>query len=764
MGNPGKLPWVVDPPAADEELMSDLIDTQAAEWGPSVLLTKLRPPPVRDETLPRQRLLTRLRSGAHARLTLVAAPAGSGKTTLLAEWYAADHIETPFAWVSVDEGDDDPVVLWSHVIEAVRRADPGLTGIPPLSLLGDASVLDAVLPILVNRLSERGRLVLVLDDFHRLPAGLARDSVVWFKNHAPPSVQLVVSTRTEPPFSLPSLRAHGDLVELRGNDLRFTVEEAAALLNGRLHLGVPDEDIAVLVARTEGWPAGVYLAALSLERATDPREFVMRFGGSHRHVMDFLADEVFASYDAPSQELMLRASVLDRFSGPLCDAILEHDGTGAMLAELSRTNLFLIPLDGEANWYRFHHLFGELLKLEFERQTPGGVEEIHRRASAWHADNGTVAEAIEHALAAGAFEEAADLLVSSWPLFGNTSRTTTLLNWVKRFPDEMRRNDVRLLIIAAWVLSLAGLRSEAAVEIDAIERLGKPDFGPLVDGFNSVESSVALLRAIFAWGDLGPQLVNARRAAELEGADSPWRCVACWAVGWGLYCRGEPEEADPWFEEAAASGTPVEQWIVVGSALAYRSIIAGERGMGEQQQHLAEDAAEIGRASGVDEITGEIHLAVAESLLVREGPREALPLLEAALTSHRRFGQPIDLAVALLRYASVLRMIGQHSHASGAVVEAQTILDTCPNPGVVVQHLLERELASTGGASGARGLSERELVVLRLLTGPLSENDIARELYVSRNTVHSQTQSIYRKLGVSSRAAAIAAARSCGLI
>ena len=739
-------------------------DTPRAEWGPSVLLTKIRPPAVREETLPRERLFARLRSGQQARLTAVVASAGSGKTTLLAEWCAAESRRAPVAWVTIDALDNDPVVLWSHVIEALRRADPDLVGIHQVVTTGGAPMTDAVLPALVNRLSEHGRIVLVLDDFHRLSAGPARDSVVWFKRHAPSSVQLVVSTRTEPPFALPSLRAHGELVEIRGDDLRLTLEEASALLNGRLDLGLSAEDIAVLVDRTEGWAAGMYLAALSLERAVDAHEFVIRFGGSTRHVMDFLTDEVLASHDSSAQELLLRSSVLDRFSGPLCDYMLEREGTGAMLTALSRTNLFLIPLDDDASWYRFHHLFGELLRMELERREPGRAEELHRRASAWHADNGTVAEAIEHALEGGAFDEAADLLASSWPLFGNAARIATLLAWLRRFPDEERHSDVRLLLIAAWVLSISGLRDEAAVELDTIERLAPPDLCPHPDGFHSVESSIALLRAIFVWGDLGPQLAYARRAAELEGPDSPWRCVACWAVGWGLYCRGESEEADPWFAEAAARGRAAEQWIVTGSALAYRSMIAGERGSIEHQQTLAEEGAEVGRTSGVDVITGEIDLAVALSLLARQAHPEALQHLESAIAAHRRFGQPIDLAVALLRYGSALRGVGQSDDAAIAVSEAQAILATCADPGTVARRLLRQELRAEGGASATAVLSARELVILRLLSGPLSEGDIARELYVSRNTVHSQTQSIYRKLGVSSRKAAVAAGRALGIM
>jgi LuxR family transcriptional regulator, maltose regulon positive regulatory protein len=238
-----------------------------------------------------------------------------------------------------------------------------------------------MLPQLVNRLSEVSPVVVILDDFHRLSAGPARESVAWFLDHAPANVQLVVSTRTEPLFGLASLRAYGELVELRNDDLRLTNEEAAALLSDRLELGLAQEDVNLLVERTDVWVAGVYLATFSLARTDGRHTFLVRFGGTHRHVVDFLSDEVLASHEPTLLELMLGCSVLERFNGPLCDFVLEREGSSAMLADLVRSNLFLVPLDDEMGWYRFHHPFSQLLKMELGRREPERPSTIHRRAS-----------------------------------------------------------------------------------------------------------------------------------------------------------------------------------------------------------------------------------------------------------------------------------------------------------------------------------------------------------------------------------------------
>ena len=732
---------------------------------PILVGTKLHPPSVRELTIPRERLVERLRSGSDRSLTLVACPAGFGKTTLLAAWREAEAARKPVAWLTLDEGDNDPVVLWTHAIEALRRASPAVARSEAADTVM-APVVDVVLPRLVNELDGQGEIALILDDFHRLSSFPARTSVRWFIDHAPPGFQLVLASRTEPILPVAALRAHGELLELRAGDLRFTCEEADAFLNGRLRLGLTPEDVEGLVGKTEGWPAGLYLAALSLEHAADRHAFVRRFGGSNRHVVDFLVTEVLQAHDPAAQALMLRTSVLERLSGPLCDAVLEQEGSAAMLDALSRSNLFLVPLDDEGGWYRFHHLFARLLRVELERREPGLVPALHRRASCWHRDHGTAGEAIQHAIAAEAYAEAAGLIQGSWISYANTCRYDTVLAWLRRLPAGVLDGNVQLLLVQAWVLSLSARREEAALAIAAVERLGDLGGGPLPDGFSSGEASLTMLRACFPWGDVGAQLDNGRRAAELEGPGSSWRPLACWAVGTGLYFRGEPEEADRWFAESAALAPASAQWLAGEASLAYRSWIAGERGRLDEQRVLAETAAGFVREHGTGKVIGPAPLALGVSLAARGRPGEALPLIERGVAFSRTFGQPIQLANALLGQAPVLRALGEHQRAADAIAEARSVLGSCPDPGILAGRLaaLDRAPQIRPVRSGDQELTQQELRVLKLLHGDLSQRDIGRELYVSHSTVHSHVRAIYRKLAVSSRAGALDRGRQLGLL
>ena len=732
---------------------------------PILVGTKLHPPSVRELTIPRERLLERLRCGSDRSLTLVACPAGFGKTTLLAAWREAEAARKPVAWLTLDEGDDDPVVLWTHAIEALRRAGPAVARPAPARAVV-APVVDVVLPRLVNELDGQGEITLILDDFHRLSSGAARQSIAWFLEHAPPGFQLVLASRTEPILPVGTLRAHGELLELRAGDLRFTCEEADAFLNGRLGLGLTPGDVEALVGKTEGWPAGLYLAALSLQHAADRHALVRRFGGSNRHVVDFLVTEVLEAHDPPAQALMLRTSVLERLSGPLCDAVLEQEGSAAMLDALSRSNLFLVPLDDEGGWYRFHHLFAQLLRVELERREPGLAPALHRRAYCWHRDHGTAGEAIQHAMAAGAYAEAAGLIRGPWISYANTCRYDTVLAWLRRLPGEMLDGDVQLLLIQAWVLSLSARREEAARAIAAVERLGDLGAGPLPDGFSSGEASLTMLRACFPWGDVGAQLDHGRRAAELEGPGSPWRPLACWAVGTGLYFRGEPEEADRWFAESAALAPASAQWLAGEASLAYRSWIAGERGRLDEQRVLAETAAGFVPEHGTGKVIGVAPLALGLSLAARGRPGEALPLIDRGVALSRTFGQPIQLANALLGQAPVLRALGEHQRAADTVAEARSILGSCPDPGILAGRLaaLGRPPQIRPVRSGDQELTQQELRVLKLLHGDLSQRDIGRELYVAHSTVHSHVRAIYRKLAVSSRAGALQRGRQLGLL
>jgi LuxR family transcriptional regulator, maltose regulon positive regulatory protein len=750
---------------------SELLDSAADGGGhehieqPILVATKLRPPPVREQSIPRERLLERLRSGSDRRLTLVACPAGFGKTSLLSAWYEAEAARRLVAWLTLDEGDNDPVVLWSHAIGALRRANPDVATSASVSSVV-APVIDLVLPRLVNELDGQDEITLIVDDFHRVSSEAARASVRWFIEHAPPGFHLVLASRTEPNLPVASLRAHGELLELRADDLRFTYEEADEFLNGRLGLDLTAEDVDSLVRKTEGWPAGLYLAALSLQPNADRHAFVRTFGGSNRHVVDFLVTEVLEAHDPSAQVLMLRTSILDRLTGPLCDAVMEYEGSAAMLDALSRTNLFLVPLDDEAGSYRFHPIFAQLLRVELERREPGLARALHRRAYCWHRDHGTPDEAIQHAVTAEDYAEAVELIETVWIRYANTWRYDTVLAWLRQLPDEVVASEVHLLLIQAWVLSLSARQEEAAQAIAAIDRLGDLDVGPLRDGFSSAQASMTMLRASFPWGDVGAQLEHARRVVELEGPGSPWRPLACWAFGVGLYFEGERDEADEWLAEAAALAPANAQWLSGTSSLAYRSLIAGERGRVDEQRTLAESAAQFGREHGTEEAVGTVPLAVGASLAARGRPEEALALIEHGVALARIFGQPVQVAHALLGQAKVLGALGEHKAATAAIADARSILEQCPDPGILAETL--STLARPGQIRRAPcedlELTPRELGVLKLLRSDLSERDIGRELYVSYYTVHSHVRSIYRKLAVRSRADALERSRELHLL
>jgi LuxR family maltose regulon positive regulatory protein len=728
---------------------------------PLLLVTKLHPPVSREQTVARERLVRLLRPGPGVKLTVVAAPAGSGKTTLLGMWRDAESAARPVAWLTLDEGDNDPVVLWSHLLEALRRVNPEIGRSVPAP--GNASrAVDVVVRELVNDLAEREDVVLILDDFHRLSSGAARDSIAWLIEYAPASFHLILGTRSEPGLPLGAMRAHGELLELRADELGFTPDEADALLNGRLDLGLERADIDLLVGRIEGWAAGVYLAGLSLAGVRDRHAFVSGFDGSSRLVVDFLGNEVLDTHDPETQALMLRSSILDRLSGPLCDAVVESQDSTQRLTQLAQTNLFLLPLDNNGEWYRFHHLFAQLLRVELEHREPGATQTLHRRAYAWYRSQGFVDEAVRHAQRAGAYAEAVELIAEVWLKTASAGRHSTVLTWLDGFPQGLSRSDPSLLLMRAWMSSLAGDRETAAAAIALLEGTAWPDDRPLPDGTGSLEASLATLRAGFSWGDLESAYTNAERALELVPKDSPLRSEASWSLAIAQYFGGEFDAADRRFDETVQRGLRDERWLVVASALAYRSLIAGEREQLEEQLLLADEAAEVARERGLQEIRGEVHVAAGVALATQGELEDALPCLERGVALLRS-GQPLDFALALLHQARVQQATGRRAAAATTIAEAATTIESCPDAGILSRRLVERERATVTDPRDS-DLSGRELVVLRMLKGSLSERDIGRELYLSHNTIHSHTKSIYRKLGASSRHEAIRVARTLALI
>ena len=434
-----------------------------------LLATKLYIPPPRTDLVPRPRLVQRLNEGLRQgrQLTLVSAPAGSGKTTLISEWFAAlrldPHHEQPIenrvAWLSLDREDNEPTRFWTYLVAALRTVDDEL-GTSALQMLQapQAPSVHLVLTSLLNDIAALSyRSILVLDDFHLVSAETILDGFTFLLDHQPRQMHLVLSTRADPPLPIVRLRARGQLTEVRVDDLAFTVDEAVTFLNERMGLGLSLEEVKALESRTEGWAVGLQLAAMSMQDHVDRCGFITAFAGSHHLILEYLAEEVLHRQPEPIQHFLLQTSILDRLCGPLCDVVTGQSDSGTMLSHLQRKNLFAVPLDDEHHWYRYHHLFADLLRKRFEQETSlEQVAVLHGRASAWHEQNGMVDEAVKYALKAQDLERVACLAEQAAQANVLDSRLTVLLYWLEMLPEEVLRAHPRLQIYRAWALYMNG--------------------------------------------------------------------------------------------------------------------------------------------------------------------------------------------------------------------------------------------------------------------------------------------------------------------
>ena len=431
-----------------------------------LLATKLVMPPARGTLAPRPRLIERLQAGVQGPLTLLSAPAGSGKTTLLGAWRASPHgQDLPLAWVSLDEADNDPTRFWRYVLTALDRAAPG-AGADALALLhsSDAPALEAALNTLINALTAYAAdVVLILDDYHLIEAESIHHMLAFLIAHRPPVLHLLMATRADPPLPLARLRARGDVTELRAADLRFTTEEAAAFLETVMGLTLAPAEVAALEGRTEGWIAGLQLAGLSLQGRPpeDAASFIAAFTGSHRYIVDYLLDEVLLRQSPHVQRFLFQTCILDRLCAPLCAAILDGEDPPAesiaasqeMLETLERHNVFLIALDDERRWYRYHYLFADALRQRrIGHEAVPDVTLLHRRASAWFAQQDLLGEAIDHALAGEDHDRAVALIRRAAPALLAHGETQTLATWLRALPEASLRAAPQLALLYAWLL------------------------------------------------------------------------------------------------------------------------------------------------------------------------------------------------------------------------------------------------------------------------------------------------------------------------
>lgn len=526
-----------------------------------ILATKLYIPPSRPNTVSRPRLIERLNEGMHSKLTLISAPAGFGKSTLVSEWVAG--CERRVAWLSLDEGDNDPSRFLTYLISALQTIEPN-TGKGLLAALQNPQLppIESLLTALINEITNfPDHFVLVLDDYHAIDSKPVDQLLIFLLQHLPPQMRLVIATREDPNLPLARLRGRGQLSELRAADLRFTPSEAAEFLNRVMGLNLRDADIDALEARTEGWIAGLQLAALSMQGREDTAGFIQAFTGSHHFVLDYLIEEVLEHQSESIQTFLLRTSILDRLCGPLCDAVLDSSSASGQetLEHLERHNLFIVPLDSERRWYRYHHLFAELLRQRLQQSVSStgdeGVVESHIRASVWLEENGLVVEAFHHAAAANDIERAERLMAGGGMPLHNRGVVTTILDWLASLPKTAMDARPELWVRSA-TLSLAigqstGVEARlqaAEASIAATMQGAEPD-----DRTRDLIGEIAAARSTLALSQYQIEtiLVQSRRALEYLSVDNlSLRFRASWTMGFAYHFRGERAVAGQAYSEA----------------------------------------------------------------------------------------------------------------------------------------------------------------------------------------------------------------------
>jgi LuxR family maltose regulon positive regulatory protein len=507
---------------------------KVAASGPDALLaTKVHVPRPQPGFVLRPRLAGRLDEGLARQLILVCAPAGSGKTALLADW--ARRGRCPVAWLSLDAGDNDPARLWRHAVAALDRVRPGISErVGPLLGPPAPPSFEGLVTALVNELDAepgKGEVLLVLDDYHLIDSQAVNASLRFLLEHLPPGLHLVLASRSDPPLPLARLRASGQLAELRADDMRFTTDEAAALLREALGADLPDAAVAVLAARTEGWAAGLQLAALSLRGQEDAAGFVAAFSGSHRYVLDYLAGEVLDRQAEELRGFLLETSVLERLSGALCDAVTGRADSQAMLEAIEHAGLFLVPLDEVRGWWRYHQLFADLLRVRLRQQRPERIPVLHRNAAAWHSEHGPADAAVRHAIAAGDMNGAARLMEQYFDeLFYLRGEGATLERWFSALPAGMIKSRPRLLVAQAAQVDTGGRAEEVGGLLDAAEHSYadaadepfEPSAGQAASLLVNVPATIAVFRAYLAElrGDAeGAASFAAQALAAIDGGE-----------------------------------------------------------------------------------------------------------------------------------------------------------------------------------------------------------------------------------------------------
>jgi LuxR family maltose regulon positive regulatory protein len=718
----------------------------------------------------RTALVDRLLTASGGTVACVVAPPGYGKTTLLAQW--AERRGGRVGWVTVDPHDNDPAVLLTYLAVALDRVGPIDPKIFQLLASPTSHVSPAVVPRLTAAMSAMTEPVaLVLDHVELLDNRESLDALAQLAVQLSGGSRLALASRTRPRLPLGRLRGQGRLMELGAADLAMDQGEARALLAGA-EVRLPGEHAVELHRRTEGWPAALYLAALALRAAstaTDTPAAGVVFAGDDRFIVDYLNAELLSRLPARQVSFLTRTAVLDRMCGPLCDAVLDTTGSATVLESLAGSNLLLVPLDRRRQWYRYHHLFRDLLGAELGRREPQLVPELHRRAAVWCQANGLEETAIDHAQAAGDADQVAWLVLKVSQPVWVSGRVDTILRWMEWFErEQLMERYPAVAAHGALIFALLGRATKAEQWAAAAER-ASPD-GRLPDG-STVEGNLAYLRAFLCRDGVATMRRDARLAWDGLGPLSPYRSAMVHTEALSLLLDGDPERADAVFARAFDAAIEVPAPPLAAVILAERGAIAAGRDDWAEATALADRALELIRGGRFDAYwtSALVYAWAARAALHRgdlNGARDHLaraaglrPLLTHAL--------PVVSVQALLELAGAYLTLGDPDGAQAVLGQADDIFQQRPDLGVLPAQAdeLRARLATTRRTGlGASSLTTAELRLLPLLPTHLTFAAIGERLYVSKHTVKTQAISIYRKLGASSRSEAVQQAQQLGLL
>ncbi len=725
--------------------------------------TKVMPPTLPSRLVGRSRLDEMLDRaiGGGAKLVLVSAPAGSGKSTLLADWVF--RRDGPASWLQVETADSDPVRFWTFLIESVGRALPEVGAMVGSVVKGSRGDADTVVSALITALSERSSgaapLVIVLDDYHLMGDQRIHAGVERLIELCPPGVTVVVATRVDPPMRLGRMRVRGHLVEVRAADLRFEGEEAQGLL-GPAAPGFTPEQVALLAERTEGWAAGLVLAGLSLGRAPDVEGFIDEFRGDDHLVVDYLSEEFLAGHTPEHRARLLRTSILDRFNGELVEAVAGVNDGRRWLTETAAANQLVIGLDRTGEWFRYHHLLGDLLRLEAERTLAAELPELHRRAAHWYEGVGDHRRAVDHWLEAGEPAEAGRLMQSYGPRLLARGQMDTLSSTLARLGDVVATMPWCSLS-RAWCEFVAGRFGEAAQWVTVTHEL-------LADEAERLVTAPLQMNIHLGEGRVGEALALARESSASGAVESHTSdlatvvgCVYAWA---GMEAEARAALA---LAVARTEAEGVESAHLL--ARVFMAVVELEAGDTRAAHRTAQEAIDVATGLGM---SSYYRMGPAYAVRARTGgdPDRARADAHHAVELVRRTTGDLAIAHVLAICGDTLAELGDEE-GPALIGEARRIVDRLPDPGIVGSHLdrvrsrhglLTASPASLGGM--VEPLTDREMAVLRYLPGGLSQRQIAGELFVSLNTVKTHCRAIYRKLDVTGRKAAVQSAREAGLL